>query len=143
MGEGNFYWWLLLTWDHWFNPTPGYPSFIYSLLTLLYAFGLGVCLAVYFWVAPRRFATHLLKRKVAETATWRGGWLSLGALVLLIARHAEIPFLSMRALTYLVVLATVIAFSYLFYYLKRRYPQESARYERQRRRSQRRPKKKI
>lgn len=125
---------LLLSPDHWFDKDPG-P------LTVLYAIPAGILVVTFlfslFIYLRRReiYAGHALHIKLARIVTSTSMTISGIGILLLLARAAEMTWISMRFLLYLDLLALIALFIYFkFYYLAYRYPNDLAYYEKEERR---------
>ncbi|MCL5265694.1 MAG: hypothetical protein M1343_11005 [Chloroflexi bacterium] len=120
----------LLNGEHWFDPNPGSPSAIYFILAFLFAVILGA--GIYFYVSRQRlFKDHGLKLKLASQISTIGIALGFAGLALLVLRFLQVPYLSARALIYVVLLATLVAVVYYAYYFARVFPGQLATYDEQ------------
>lgn len=119
----------LLNPGHWFNPNPGPPSPYTVLAALLLVAGLAASVYFAFIHVRGRYASHAYKAAVfGRFGQAFAGACAIG-LVLVAARFAGIPFLSLRALLYLDFIAILALAGFAIYYFGRLYPVRLAAYD--------------
>jgi 4-hydroxybenzoate polyprenyltransferase len=111
--------------SRWFEPFPEPPG--PQSLILVAFFILWTVASIYLY----RFRRRIFARNGAliGVATRFGGWaITIGVigLLLLAVRYAGIPYLDMRFLLYLTVLAAVAFLGFVAFYLRQRYPAQLA-----------------
>ena len=125
----------LLDLSRWFAPFPEPPGSIY--LVAVVVFGLWTIASVLLYVRRRQlFAGN---GALIGMGTRFGPWaILIGGigLFLLLMRYLGVPYISIRFLLYVTILAAIGYVGFLIYYLRRRYPGRLAavRAEEQRRR---------
>ncbi len=111
----------LLDLGHWFDAIPGQPSQIY--LVAVIGFTVWTIASIYLYYFRRKiFAGN---GALIGMATRFGPYaiaIGLIGLFLLAMRYAGIPYISVRFLLYVTILAAIGYLGFLVYYLRRRYP---------------------
>lgn len=111
----------LLDSGHWFDSFPGPPSQIYLVAVVVFLIWTAASLYVYYF-RRKIFAGN---GALIGMATRFGPYaIAIGAigLFLLVVRYAGIPYISIRFLLYVTMLAAIGYLGFLVYYLTRRYP---------------------
>ncbi len=107
--------------SRWFNPFPEPPGPLY-LVVVVFFVGLTIA-SIYVYYARRRIFAG--RGAAIGVVTRYGGYaITIGAigLFLLAVRYAGIPYISIRFLLYLTILAAITFAGFIGYYLRRRYP---------------------
>lgn len=111
----------LLDTGRWFDSFPGPPSQIYLVAAVVFVVWTAVSLGVYYF-RRRIFAGN---GALIGIATRFGPYaIAIGVigLFLLVMRYLGIPYISIRFLLYVTILAAVGYLGFLVYYITRRYP---------------------
>lgn len=111
----------LLEAGHWFNPFPGPPSSLYLLATTGFVLWTVASLFLYYF-RRQIFAGNGALIGILTRFGPAAIAIGLTGLFLLAMRYAGIPYLSIRFLLYLTILAAIGYLGFLVYYFLRRYP---------------------
>lgn len=106
---------------------PGLPSVWYVVLVALFAV-VFVGSALAYGFRRRLFPGHSLHVRLAARFSTIGVVIGAAGLLLLAARYAGVPYVSMRLWLVLAVLAVPVYAGYLLYFLRVRYPPLLAAY---------------
>jgi hypothetical protein len=111
----------LLDVGRWFDAFPGPPSAIYLVAVIVFTAWTLVSVYVYYF-RRKIFAGNGALIGMATRFAPYAIAIGLIGLFLLAMRYAGIPFISIRFLLYVTILAAVAYLGFLTYYLIRRYP---------------------
>lgn len=109
------------------NPS-GYPGVFFDIFTGLLVVVMAV--SIYVYIRRRKLAGGVTpKRHLYRNVAQAGMWFSGTGLFLAAMRYIQMPYLGMRLLTYVWLIALVIYAGYLTNYLSEHYPVAMSRFQ--------------
>ena len=114
--------------EHWMDANPGQPSLFYAFIAFYFAAILGAS-AYLFINRARLFRQDPVRGAFATMALVAGMCIAALGLFFVLMRYLTVPYLSVRILVYVLVLATLALAAYAAYFLYFRYPKAFVAYQ--------------